>query len=569
MSLSGSLQVGRTGLLVHQAAIQATGNNMANLATEGYHRQRVELLPVQSQQIQQGIFLGKGVRIEDVTRLIDESLETRLRKSMSDESRSTMTSELLTRIEAIENEFSDVDLSTHLGNFFDSFSELANNPQDMSLRTLATQQSDSLGRFIRDMRQEFAALREQTRLQLGDEVKAANDLLNKIETLNQRIAEQSAGGTGAAGLRDQRDLALGELSEYMSITTVENQTGVVDVFVGSLPVILNGQSRGLQVATRQGDGQLQFDVVIGADQSRLDLRSGSLSALSTFKDDHLQTAIDTLDTLASQLIWQVNRVHSQGQGLEGFSQVTSATRVADTTAVLSDAEAAGFAIPPQHGSFEIAVLQKSTGQRTTHVVSVDLDGINPAGDTTLQSLVADIDGIDHLEASVQTDGTIRIQVQASDFEFSFGRDTSGVLAAVGLNTLFTGGDARDIDINALVMNQPGMLAAATENLAGDNRNALAINALRDRGVKELNGLSLTQHWDRHVEDLAIRMGQARTEADADLVVKNSLIAQQQELSGVSADEEAVELLRFQRAYQASARFLTVVDEMIQMLMGVV
>lgn len=568
MSLSASLQVGRTGLLVNQAAIQATGNNMANMATEGYHRQRVNFTPVESQQISQGVFIGRGVRISDVTRLVDEALEARLRNSISDEARSLETQTLLGRIEAIENEFTDIDLSTQLSKFFDAFSELGNNPQDMSLRTLAIQQSDTLSRFINDMRSEYAALREQTYDQIGHATDAVNNLLEKIESLNHRIAQQAAGGGGAPGLRDQRDLALAELSEYLDLSIVETQTGLVDVYVGSLPVILNGSSRGVEVTKRNVDGELVLDVVISQDKSKLSVDSGSLAAMIEFKDNGLNQAIDAIDTFTSQLIWQVNRLHSEGQGTRAFEQLTSATQNLDASAVLTDLQVNGLGYAAQHGSFEVVVRQISTGQTTTHVVNVDLDGIDPTNDTTFNSLIADLDAIDNLQAGLTADGRVTMEQASNDFTFSFSNDTSGALAALGINTLFTGKDAGSIAINQTVTDDPAMLAAALDHMPGDNSNALRIQNLRTHGIEDLSNMSLTQYWNRHVEDLAIRMGQADTQAQADAIVKASLVAQQQETSGVSADEEAIDLLQYQRAYQASARFLTVVDEMVQTLMGV-
>lgn len=568
MSLSASLQVGRTGLLVNQAAIQVTGNNMANLATEGYHRQRINFTPVESQQISQGVFVGRGVAVADVTRLIDEALETRLRNSISDQSNSTETSDLLSRIEAIEAEYSGIDLSTQLGAFFDAFSQLADNPQDASLRTLATQQADSLCQFVNNMRDQFAQLRVQTYDALGHAVSQVNSLLSKVEQLNRSIAQQSAGGGGAPGLRDQRDLALSQLAEYMDISTVESETGVVDVFVGSLPVMLNGQSRGLEVSKFNDNGELGINVIIGDDKSKLPVTSGRLAAMIDFKDAGLSQATETLDQFAAQLIWQTNRLHSQGQGTSDFTSLTSATQVLDPDATLTDLEKTGLGFAASHGSFEIAVRQKSTGQLSTYVVHVDLDGIDPTNDTTLNSLISDIDAVDNIRASLTADGRIRIEQDSSDFEFSFSHDTSGALASLGINTLFTGSHAGDIAVNQTVMDNPAFVAAGLDHLPGDNQNALAINNLRDAAVAELGGMSLTQYWNRHVEDLAIRIGQAQTKADADAIVRTNLTAQQQEQSGVSSDEEAIDLLGYQRAYQASARFLTVVDEMLQILMSV-
>ncbi|MEX0887372.1 MAG: flagellar basal body protein, partial [Phycisphaeraceae bacterium] len=84
MSLNASLNIGRTGLLSSQSALQTVGNNLANAATPGYHRQRVDLAPLAGQRGADGAFLGRGVQIESITRMIDQALEGRLRNAGSD-----------------------------------------------------------------------------------------------------------------------------------------------------------------------------------------------------------------------------------------------------------------------------------------------------------------------------------------------------------------------------------------------------------------------------------------------------------------------------------------------------
>ena len=95
MGLSGALQIGRSALLTSQSALEVVGHNLANMATPGYHRQTVAIAPVRSQEIQQGIFVGRGVTLEAITRRIDEALEARLRGSIADQSYSLARKDLL------------------------------------------------------------------------------------------------------------------------------------------------------------------------------------------------------------------------------------------------------------------------------------------------------------------------------------------------------------------------------------------------------------------------------------------------------------------------------------------
>lgn len=569
MGLTSSLQIGRSGLLTSQAALQTAGNNLANLTTEGYHRTDARITAVRAQEIQNGVFIGQGVQLTAITRQVDEALESRLRAAVSDESGSRVLQDLFSEIESIENELSEVDVSTRLSTFFNAWSDLANNPQDLSLRTLVVEEASTLTDFIQSVRGDFGDLQKRIDDRLGNAVDSVNGLLDRIVELNRSIALQEGGSGGeATGLRDQRDLYLTELSEYMDFSTVPQPSGAIDIFVGSLPVVLGTQNRGLVAESQAVDGQITTTVRIKADNSPIDIQSGELGALIGFRGNNLEDTIDTLNTFANTLIFEVNKIHSQGQGLTLLDGITGTTRVIDTTAALNSVDA-GIDFTPTHGSFQFHVTQKSTGQRITQTIQVDLDGINPAADTSLTSLAAQIDAAANVSASITADGKLRITPDAGDFQVSFSDDSSGVLAALGVNTFFTGSDSFDIAVNTDLVGDPGKVAAALDHLPGDNRNALALAGLREQGVNALQGLSIPGYWNRHVEEISISTAQARDQFLADSVVKENLQVQQQAYSGVNADEETIDLMSYQRMYQANARFITVVDELMQTLLTLV
>ncbi len=566
MSLSGALQIGRSGLLASQAALEVAGNNLANMATRGYHRQVVNLAPAPSQQIGVNAFVGRGVQLMNIVRSVDEALEGRLRSSIADQARSSVQQELLTQIEAVYNEFSDLDLSSGLGAFFNSWSQLALNPRDNSLRSLVVQEGKNLANAFGVLRNELSQMRTAVDKSIDGAVVAANSLLGQLETVNQAIANSAGSRGGAHGLRDQRSAILDELATYLDISTVEHDSGMVDVFVGSTPIMLSGRSLGLDVRKTSINDDLRIDVVLKTDGTILDSSSGSLGAMVASRREDVSGAIAFLDQFANDFIYEINKIYSQGQGLEDFSTLTATNRVMDTTATLNSA-AAGLKFTPVHGTFLVHMTQTSTGQRTTHTINVDLDGINPAGDTTLDSLAADLNAIPGLNVSITADGRLAFSTDASDLQFSFSEDSTGTLAALGLNTFFTGDSARNMGVNTLIDGDVRYLAAGREHLDGDNRNALAIAGMRDEAAGAFNGMSVMQFWHRHIEDYAIRTSQAEKQFASDTVVRQNLEAQQQRVSGVNADEETINLLSYQRAYQGSARFISVVDEMMQTLLS--
>lgn len=569
MGLTSSLYVGRSGLLASQAAIQVAGNNLANLATKGYHRNEIELAANRSNELQRGIYIGNGVQIASITRQVDEALEARLRNAISDEGGSRVGQDLWSEIEAIQNELSDIDISTRMGEFFNSWSQIANNPQDLSLRTLAVKQAETMSDYVAQVRGEFLNLQKRIDDRTANAASTANDLLDRIAQLNKSIVTQEGGSPSqAGGLRDQRDLYLGELAQYIDISVNEQRSGAVDIFVGSLPIVLGNDNRGIAVTTEStGDG-LTTTVRLAEDRSPLDISSGELGGLVEFRGQFLENAIDTLDTFANAMIYEVNKLHSQSQGLNLLDSALATTEVIDTSVALND-PAAQIPFEIQHGSFQLHVTQVSTGQRLAQTINVDLDGIDPANDTSLDDLAAQINAVDNISAAVTSDGRLSITADAQDFQFSFSDDNTGAMAALGINTFFKGKDASDIDVNRDLVDDPRMIAVGREHLPGDNRNALAIAALRNDGVTALQGQSLTGYWNRHIEDVSIRTAQAVDQLNADSVVKENLQVQQQAFSGVNADEETIDLMNYQRMYQANARFISVVDEMMQTLIGIV
>lgn len=566
MSLVGALHLGRSGLVASQAALQVVGNNMANSATVGYSRQSAVIVPATEVQVGPAAFIGTGARLQQISRHVNEALIARVRASISEENASTAQHELLSQIESIHNELGDSGLSSRLDEFFGMWEDLANNPGDAGLQSLTVAEGRSLAEYIQSIHGDLTTLRTQLDDSLTTAVNAADDLLDRIATLNQQIVITDSGTGAANGLRDERDRLLDELAELVDITTIEQPSGTVDVFIKSLPVVLGDRSRGLELEYRNGDDGLEVQLRVAADGSLLEPSAGRIGALLASRTSDITAAIDTLSNFASSLIWELNKLHASGQAGAGFTTLTSTEGVDDAAAALNTA-AAGLPFTPATGTLQIHVTQKSTDQRTTTQLSIDLDGLG--ADTTLSDLAAAIDGIANLNASVSADGKLTIASSTSDFEFSFSDDTSGVLAAMGLNTFFAGSDASNITINPTLAARPALIATGQGHIAGDNRTALAIAELSKAEIDSLGGASLRQTWRTHVEDYAIRTAAAKSNAQAAGMITEGLTSQRLAVSGVNIDEEAINMLAYQRSFQGSARFISVVNELMETMLSLV
>jgi len=567
MSLNGALHIGATGIKVNQAALEVAGNNLANAATQGYSRQRAITAPGASTQVGPGTFIGSGTRLDSIVRVVDEALNSRLRGAVSDQQAALARQNILSQIESIHNELSDQGLSTQLNEFLNQWSELASNPTDTGVKSLVISQGGSISQYIQNVRDDLANLREQIDNSLSNGVQTANGLLQQIADLNKKIAVTEAGQGGANGLRDERDRLLDELSEFVNITTNEQPSGIVDVFVNSTPVVLATENRGLELETVTEDDQLVTKLRVKADGTQLFPEGGQLGQLLGARNQDINPALDQVDEFAAALIHELNKLHSSGQGTSQFSQVKGTSLNLDPAAALNDLDANDLPFEIVNGSFQIHTTQKTTGTRASTQIDVDLDGLG--SDTTLNDLASAIDAVANVNASVNPDGSLSISSANNDFTFSFSDDSSGALAALGINTFFEGRDAASIGVNQTVKDDPSKLAVGAGHVEGSNGTALAIAALGDKALDSKNGQSIRDLWRNHVEEYAVRTAEANQEVEATTIVAESLANQKAAVSGVSVDEEAINLLQYQRAFQGSARFITVVDELMQTVLGLV
>jgi flagellar hook-associated protein 1 FlgK len=567
MSLIGALNTGKSALAVQQAALQVTGNNIANAGNADYARQVAKTAPSFDQKIQPGMFVGTGVDLTGIQRQVDEALNARIRGSTSDNQSADTIQQWLGRVESVFNELSDEDLSTQLSKFFNGWSNLANKPQDIGLRQVVLQNGESVANDFRNLRGQLTNLQKDVDDRLTALAKDADGLGTQIADLNQQIIYAEGGASdakgGANGLRDRRDALLKQLSDLIDINTTEDK-GVVNVYVGSEPLVIGTQNLGVGLkTTTDAQDRLTTSVVFKHNNGTMQVTSGQIGALVNVKKQ-IQDTVDKTDKLANNLIFELNKIHASGQGLEGFRTASASFTVDDPAAALTDPDA-GLKFTPKNGSFVLHVRQKGSGLETSTLVQVDLDGLN-GNDTTLDSLAASINAVNGVSAAVNA-GRLTVTSDTQDVELSFSQDSSGVLAALGVNNFFKGSDARDIAVNQTLKDQPALLAAAKNGNKGDNQTALAIAGLESAKLAPLNGVSLKENYQAMVNGVAVSAAAAKTNAEASRTVKETLEAQREALSGVSLDEEAINLMRQQRAFQAASRVIAAVDEMMGVLLS--
>jgi len=564
MSLNGAMEVGRSALIASQTALQVTGSNLANAATEGYTRRAISLAPKRDEIGFGGQYVGRGVEISGIVRVVDESLLARLRDAIGEEQSARAERNFLTQLEALQNELSENDLSSLLSEFFNSWSEVANNPEDGATRAVVVQQGVSIASRISNLREDYAVLRNQIDDQIANTVDTINDLVSRVGQLNFEIAQLEVEAGEAASLRDQRDQMLNQISEYFEIDVYEQPSGAVNVLVNSLPIVLGSDAPGIEMRRESVGDQLEVRLAVRDRGFEFQPTSGSLGALLEARETGVNRAIDELETFAGSLITEVNRIHTSGQSQVPVTRYVAANPVDDLTVNLNLGDA-GLPSPIENGSLMVHLTHLDSGQRIAYRVDV-------AGDEmSLQDLAVELSAsLGGAQMSASIDAERRLVLEADPgYAISFSDDTSGALAALGINSFFTGTGAGDIDVTQALQDIPARLAVGADHVGGSNGTAVAIATMQDERIEALDGLSLREYWQNAVNQLAVRSGQAGTAVETNGLVRESLDAQFQSISGVSVDEETINLLTYQRQFQAASRYISTIDETMQELLRLI
>lgn len=566
MGLNATLAMAKQSLEIFGTGIQVSGQNISNAGTPGYIREELVLNP--SAPYRQGaLIVGTGVEISGIQQQIDLFLEKRIHSANTDFAAIDERNTIFKQLENEIRELSGGDLSTGLNNFLATINNVVNQPGSIPDREFVINEAEKFAAEISSLRLRLNDLREVQSVNVENLVTEANQLIDKIIDLNPKISKLEASGllqSDAGALRTQRYDALNRLSELIPIRYHERSDGAIDVFTGSDYLVMAGTSQKLELQTNTDRGVVVHDVLLSQTRSNISHTGGELKGIVEGRDEILGGFVDQLDTYASQLIFEFNKIHASGEGTAGFGQITSASRALDSSATLNS-EQSGLPFQAKHGSFQIKVTNKSTGITETVTINVDLDGIGT--DTTLDSLASSINGVANLNSSVSTDGRLSISANA-DYEFKFSNDTSGALAAVGINTLFTGADSSDISINSLIKQNQQFLATGQGGGPSDGSNAVLLAAFSEKPIESLGGISIDSYYEKIVANLAQSSASEEALAKGAQTFRDSLMSQREQFSGVSIDEETINVLTYQRAFQSAARLVSTIDELFTILLNI-
>lgn len=559
MSLFGTIQQSSGALQVAQIGLQVVGNNIANANTPGYIRQTLEQASAVTTR-EGNLIKGQGVRPVGITQSIDRALAERMIQAQTALSGSETLQRAYSQLEELTTDLEDTGLNRQLSLFNNSLHELSSQPGDPSLRDFVILQGETLAGSLRRVRQEALERRELWNEELDQIATQINRLIERIAKANLEIATLEGGGlihSDATGLRDQRLQDLQELSQYIKINIQEQESGAIAIFVGGDYLVSNGIYR--EVYTAYNSGEEGNEIRIIETDSPLESAQGVLAATTLARDEIFGDYVAQIDAVATSLIRAMNDVHSQGQGRRGYRELESSVSI-DPGVPL---EKAGFHWPPRNGSFDMQLVDAEGNVLSNHRISVRMLG--QVTDSTVNSIVSEINAIDGIEASVNSDGRIRITSTYPNVSFTFGEDTSGFLSAAGINTFFVGKSALDIEVNDKLKQDSDLLAISRGGIGQDTEVLNDLVDLVDRPVDYLQGRSLRKTYENVVANLGQRISVQQSESEGLRTFYATLESQHLAITGVNLDEESIRMISYQRAFQASSRVIAAAVEMLDLL----
>ncbi|MDN5848506.1 MAG: flagellar hook-associated protein FlgK [Nitrococcus sp.] len=654
-----------SGLLAFQRALNTTAHNIANVNTEGYSRQRVELGTLPALGTGSG-FIGSGVQTESVRRVFSQARETAVQRNSAELQRLSTFSELATRL---DNLLADqaAGLSPALQDFFDAVQDVANDPISSTSRQMLLSSGENLVARLNFLDDRFSALKGEVESQMRLQVDEVNQIAATIAELNEAIVTaQGRIGHPPNDLLDQRDALTLDLSERVATRVVAQDNGAVNVFIGNGQTLVAGFESNELRLIGGADDPTRPEIAIAnpggtATNITATIEGGSLGGLLDARRELIGPARDELGRIAASIAVAFNNQHKLGMQYAadpggalggdffgiGAPQVVShlgnagaQPSVRFSTDKIGELKASNYRLQHDGSNWQLTrladgqVVDSGTGLLEADGLSLDVSGLS-AGDRFLirptQNAVdgmsvlldrpsqvaaasplivseataangqasnggtAQISGLaisstDNLPpGSSQAPFTLTYDATATEFQitdaagnaigtidFDAATDAEGIVVdagssewtAAGSPSLLEYGDMR-FEISGVPENGDQFIIARNENGLGDNRNMLTLGELAGDSIMDGGSATVQEAYAGLVGEIGTATLRAGIDRDAQQAVLDQAIAANQAVSGVNLEEEAANLLKFQKAYQASAQAIAIANTLFDSLLSAV
>ncbi len=545
---------GLSALRANQSALSVTGNNIANVNTEGYSRQRVDFTQKDTIHNSNAGFIGGGVDSGRVIRIYDTFINRQLGESNSSHSHFDRLHEYSLQLDGLVAD-PEAGLTPALGAFFNAVNDVANRPASIPARQVLLNESESLAGRFRMMNSRMDELRKQSEMELANLANEVNGISRAIAEINLDIVALTAQGEGATpnDLMDQRERLLQELSRLVRVNTMQQGNGSIHVMIGSgHSLISGGQFSELTLVNGEfgaGDPHLLLSTP-GLQGGGTDLagmvKGGKIGGILEFVDTVLQPAQGRFGAIAATVATMVNEQHRGGFGLDGSTGKEL------------------FSIDPGEA------LGGSGNSNSGASIALSIDPENVSDITADRHQLERISAAEYRITNLSR-GTFSIETE--------------IPATLGGVTLTVTGEMATGD-RFLIQPMSGVaatmrtaitdvreIAASATGKSGDNGNMLSIAQLQ--GSRQMLGgeggptATFQDAYGQMVSEVGVKSHYAEINRTAQESILNQAQARRDSLSAVNLDEEAANLMKFQQAYQASARMVAMADDLFNSIMSAV
>ena len=556
-NIFSALSSAKLGLLAQQLAIEVTGQNIANVETEGYSRQDVTFeANTPRHAIKYGSMhqIGTGVRVAGIERAHDQFLFEQIMDEGDLTGSTEVKKEIFEQLEVLFNEGSGRSLNDALSSFFASVHDLATNARGLSERADLVSKAEHLASTFNQTGKQLFTIQRNIDATIETEVAEINSLTTQIGKLNESIhANEPASQYKANDLRDNRDRLVKELSKKIDIQLIEESDNQISLTLkdGTALVL---KDRVFKLSTSlNGDNDSFKDVNIeygsGLKNITSTITGGELHGYLDMRDTEVKSALGKMNILSASFIQEFNGIHRAGFGIDRSSGLDFFSPL-DVT-VDHDVDNTGT-----------AVVSMTNASPTT--VSVDEFEIAFTGSNafTLNNLTTNA-----------SSGTFTFTTGSTfNIKDGFAVTISGTAIAGDKVTFSVSeGAASKMSVSSTITANTKKIAAGTTT-NGDGGNALLMaglqNELAFNSVTWSSG-SGSYTFDEYYNAVVSTIGIESFSAQATLRQQEGIMLQlnsrRESISGVSIDEEMIKMIKFQQAYNASARMISVVDEMLDAL----
>ena len=568
MSLSIGLDTAVKALRAHQLAVDVASHNIANVQTPGFSRQRVLLRPIgitNADRSSSDSLLGRagmGVDASDVRRMRDIFLDFQARQTLGSKGQYSAYSTPLSQAEVVFNDPSDDGISALLGKFWAAWHDVVNDPESSAARTALVHSTSTLTSRLQRAHADLTQQRTDLNIRVSTIAGQINSASSEIATLNFQIKQVELNGDQANDLRDRRDLLLDELSGLAQINYSEQPDKTITVYLGNHELVTSSTSRDVASVPDTANTGM-YKLIFAGDGTDVTTTTGELRGVLDARDVQFPAIIARLNTLAQGFIGSINSVHQGGYGLDNstgtpFFTGSDASNFALNAAVAAD---------PRKIAAATGAGQPGNGGQALAIANLQLAASMIAGTAALNLAVGDSLSAGNSATGVILGNAVQpgayfMTANGANLDLRYGSAAGPVVGTATLSAIAPGNGAITFVNGATVVatiqvtTAGGYTAAAQQaDLLAAGNNTLQVETSPDTFYANL------------VSVLGADVNAAQGLAESSDLLNTHLERLRQSTSGVNLDEEVSNMNASQKAYQAAARCITTIDDMLDTLIN--